>query len=287
MTARALDQLLPPMDRVAARLRDVQRHSYFDGPFEHFEECLVRGVEWDFEPTLMVLPQAKAPVLELGCGSGRVSLVLAEHGYPVTAVDTSESALARLRVRIRQCGRHLEPIEILCSDALDGRLAGERTYPVVLFANLSLNLFGADRIDRLLRQVDRLLDRSGAFCFAILADRSVKNLASYDGTAAGSVFCQPYADEEGRERLMWSVVVVDPQSAVMRTNWFVDLQASECHPGRYHVATLTQQLWTPSRLYPVLERNGFTVECEVDASIGGGGADGEKTIFVRAVRRGG
>lgn len=285
MDVRPMDQLLPPMDRLATRLPNVQWHSYFEGPFEHFEEFLTQDVDWDLEPTLMVLPKAGAPVLELGCGSGRVSVMLAERGYPVTAVDNSETALARLGARIGQSGRRLLPIDIRCCDALNGRLAEDETYPVVLIANLSLNLFGTDCIDRLLNQVDRLLGRDGAFCFAILTERSVRNLASYDGTAAGSVFCQPYADEDGRERLMWSTVLVDPHAAMMRTNWFVDLQASERHAGRYHLATLTQQLWTPGRIYPLLERNGFTVECEVDAVIGGGGGDGEETVFVRAVRR--
>ena len=46
------------------------------------------------EALLKILPPAPATVLECGCGSGEVSAFLAGHGYTVTLLDASPSALA-------------------------------------------------------------------------------------------------------------------------------------------------------------------------------------------------
>ena len=51
--------------------------------------------------------QAKAsggPVLELGCGTGRVSLMLAEAGFDVTGVDISPKMVARATAKAKEAG---------------------------------------------------------------------------------------------------------------------------------------------------------------------------------------
>mgnify|MGYP005840028653 CR=1 FL=1 len=45
-----------------------------------------------------------APTLELGCGSGADAVFLASHGFDVTAVDFSPTAIERARTRAEQAG---------------------------------------------------------------------------------------------------------------------------------------------------------------------------------------
>ena len=45
--------------------------------------------------------EARGRVLELGCGTGRVTLPLARAGVPVVGVDRSSAMLGRLRARLR------------------------------------------------------------------------------------------------------------------------------------------------------------------------------------------
>jgi len=60
--------------------------------------------------------QAAGPVLDLGAGSGRVSLDLARAGHRVTALDTDLRLLAALRERAAAAGL---AVETVCADARD------------------------------------------------------------------------------------------------------------------------------------------------------------------------
>ncbi len=57
--------------------------------------------------------RANGPVLELMCGTGRVSLPLAEAGIPLTCVDSSQAMLSILRTKLKE--RHLT-IHLIRSD---------------------------------------------------------------------------------------------------------------------------------------------------------------------------
>ncbi len=63
-----------------------------------------RGYQADLDLYLDRLREnrVRGPLLELGCGTGRVALRLAEAGYPVTGLDLSESMLRRARRRRRR-----------------------------------------------------------------------------------------------------------------------------------------------------------------------------------------
>ncbi len=54
------------------------------------------------------------PVLELGCGTGRVALHLARRGYRVIGVDRDHELILELAVRAGEL-----PVEPICADALD------------------------------------------------------------------------------------------------------------------------------------------------------------------------
>jgi SAM-dependent methyltransferase len=62
-----------------------------------------------------LLPDPPATVLDVGAGTGFLSLLLASQGYQVTALDFSPGMLARLRAKAADRGLRIETVE---SDAL-------------------------------------------------------------------------------------------------------------------------------------------------------------------------
>lgn len=80
----------------------------------HFFDDLARfydldhaSVREDVEMYRQFATQAGSPILELGCGTGRIALPLARDGHEVAAVDISPAMLAALRAKLSQ-----EPPEV-------------------------------------------------------------------------------------------------------------------------------------------------------------------------------
>jgi SAM-dependent methyltransferase len=86
----------------------------------HDLEC--GGYRADLELWRELAAQAGGPILDMGAGTGRVSLDLAGHGHTVTAVDLDPLLLESLRARAT--ARGLE-IEVVCADARSFELSRE------------------------------------------------------------------------------------------------------------------------------------------------------------------
>lgn len=68
-----------------------------------------------------LLPDPPARVLDLGAGTGFVSLILADQGYEVTAVDFSEQMLAILKSKAAQLGLNVNVVQADVADLPPGQ----------------------------------------------------------------------------------------------------------------------------------------------------------------------
>ncbi|HEV8617136.1 MAG TPA: methyltransferase domain-containing protein [Methylomirabilota bacterium] len=83
---------------------------------------------------------AGGPVLEIGAGSGRLTVPLARAGFAVTAVDVSASMLALLRSRLAAEPSEVRArVRVVQADAT--RLALAARYPLVLVPFYTFNYF--------------------------------------------------------------------------------------------------------------------------------------------------
>jgi SAM-dependent methyltransferase len=113
--------------------------------------------------------RAGGPVLELGCGTGRVSLRLAQEGLDVTGVDKSPALVAAMRERAAEAGL---AVDGAAGDARE--LALERRFALVCAPMQFVHLMGAAvGRARLLGRVAAHLQPGGVFAAAILADDAI------------------------------------------------------------------------------------------------------------------
>jgi SAM-dependent methyltransferase len=105
---------------------------------------------------------ADGPVLDLGCGSGRVALHLARHGHRVVGIDTDAGLVAALNERAAGL-----PAEAAVADARDFELE-EQFGLVVGPMQLAQLLGGADGLSRCLDRAARHLEGGGRAAFAIV-----------------------------------------------------------------------------------------------------------------------
>jgi SAM-dependent methyltransferase len=113
--------------------------------------------------------QGAGPVLELGAGTGRVALELADHGHEVTALDSSRDLLAALRDRA--AAANLE-IETEVADARDFAL--ERRFATVLAPMQFVHIVGGKSARaQMYAAIARHLQPGGTFAAALLDEEAV------------------------------------------------------------------------------------------------------------------
>ncbi|MFE9599888.1 class I SAM-dependent methyltransferase [Streptomyces hokutonensis] len=155
------------------------------------------------------LPAGAADVLDLGCGTGTLSLLAAEQGHRVTGVDLSPAMIDLARAKL--AGRDAA---FLVGDAATPPV-GEQRYDVVLVRHVLWTLPDPARVLRhwrgLLRPGGRLVLIEGRWGtvspVGIPADRLTELLAP----VAGHVRVERLSDDP----LLWGKTVADERYAVV------------------------------------------------------------------------
>jgi SAM-dependent methyltransferase len=129
----------------------------------HDLEC--GGYRVDMPAWLELAERAGGPVLDVGAGTGRVSLALARAGHAVTAVDRDQALLDALGQRVAGMD-----IETFCADARTLDLA-ERNYALCVMPMQTIQLLGgADGRVAFLRCARAHVRPGGLVACAILGD---------------------------------------------------------------------------------------------------------------------
>ena len=108
---------------------------------------------------------AGSRVLEIGAGTGRYSIALAEEGMDVTAVELLESNLAILRENSRGIGG----IRSYPGDAADLRRFAEDTFDLTLSLGPMYHLYAPEEVDRAIDEAIRVTRPGGVILFAFLS----------------------------------------------------------------------------------------------------------------------
>lgn len=106
-------------------------------------------------------------ILELGAGSGRVTIPLARAGHEVVAVDRSPEMLAKLRARVAALPSAVARRITVVQGDLRNFEVGKKFPLVVAVFNVLEHLYTRVEVDACLRRVLRHLTPDGAFAFDV------------------------------------------------------------------------------------------------------------------------
>ena len=137
-------------------------------PFYDWENARTLGRrDVPFWRTLAVA--ADGPVLELGCGTGRVSLPLGRAGVPLIGVDRSASMLAYARRRIRRA--RLGAQLTLTQGDIRYLPFADASFPLVMAPyGILQSLLREPDLKDTLAEVHRVLEPGGTFGLELVAD---------------------------------------------------------------------------------------------------------------------
>lgn len=109
------------------------------------------------------------PVLELGCGTGRVALPVARSGASVIGIDRSASMLARARTRVRRA--KLQSRVTLVRGDIRHLPFPDQSFPLVMAPyGILQSLLDDELLMATLTDVNRVLTRKGTFGLELVAD---------------------------------------------------------------------------------------------------------------------
>jgi SAM-dependent methyltransferase len=136
------------------------------------------GVDHDIPFYVLACEDAAGPIIELGAGSGRISVELARHGHRVIALDAAPAMLAQAERRARRYGVE-ELLDTLVGDlreppqlpASDRVIAPFRTF---------MHLTGDDERRRALTAAAGLLAPGGQFIFDVFEPSAADIRATHD-----------------------------------------------------------------------------------------------------------
>jgi SAM-dependent methyltransferase len=189
-------------------------------------------------------------VLELGCGTGRITLPLAQAGVTVTGVDSMRSMLDVAEERLGKLPRVArERVALKQADLRDLKLM-QRFDTVIAPFNVLMHLYTVDELQATLRGVHQHLNPGGHFVFDVLLPDPVLLARDparvYKGRAVRHPNGQRYAYRESFD--------YDAVHQVMAIT--IELHNLD-DPRDVRVQLLTHRQYFPMELEAALQHAGF------------------------------
>lgn len=123
---------------------------------------------WDFkqaEPYLVKLKIKPCHALDIGCGPGNESILLAKQGFNVTGIDISENAIAKARERAIT---EKVNVEFIATDILDFKPINQ--YDFVL-DRACFHFLGPEERQKYIQVVTNSLNQNGLFLLFVSSDK--------------------------------------------------------------------------------------------------------------------
>lgn len=220
------------------------------------------------------------PVLELGAGSGRVTLELARAGIEVVGIEPVRAMLSRARDKARQLPAEARArLTLRRGDAR--RLALERRFPLIIAPfNVLMHFYTRRDLERLLAVVRRQLAPGGRFVFDVAMPDLRSMLRSPGKLYRGPRVTHP---RSGARFDYFEAFEYDPPRQVQMVSMIFqnleDLSDLRSVP-------LSQRQFFPQELEALLHYNGFAITAHWgDFERGPLRADSESQIIVAKPRR--
>ena len=180
-------------------------------------------------------------VLDLACGTGRLSWILSEKGYEVIGVDRSSEMLAEAMARPEEHAGGVAPL-FICQSMEELDLYG--TVQAAVCSMDSLNYLAPEELREALRRVRLFMEPGGIFVFDI---HTPEKLRSMDG--------ENFIDESEDAFCVWSAEFSEEEGAC---DYVVDLFTREGRLWRRSTEEHREYAHDSEALCRLLESLGFS-----------------------------
>lgn len=197
------------------------------------------------------------PVLEYGCGNGRIAIPIARAGVDVTGVDLSAPMLADFRKLLASEPESVRArVRVKRGDMRSARL--KRRFPLVLCTfNAFLHLYSRQDVERFLGRVREHLAPRGELVFDISIPEPIELSRDPAKAYSSPRFVYPREGEAGGGVAVKYTERFDYDR--MRQVLFVAMEFSPVKGGESWMTPLSHRQFYPCELEALLHYNGFEI----------------------------
>ncbi|HEY8463858.1 MAG TPA: methyltransferase domain-containing protein [Bacillota bacterium] len=202
---------------------------FYESIAQYYDEIFPAGVD---QINFLVATVGSPPrrILDVACGSGEYTLVLARLGYQVSAIDLDAAMVAKVRQKARDQG---VKVEVVQGDMLQLRQAVSGDYDLIFcIGNSLVHLDGSEPIRQFLVAVRSLLHPKGVAVFQIInydwvLAQQVNSLPTIVNNRTGLRFERNYHWDESKGRILFHTCLTVDNRVVENTIPLFPLQSSD------------------------------------------------------------
>ncbi len=207
----------------------------------------------DIPLVLMLAEQTRGPVLELGCGTGRLLQPLGRAGHRVIGLDNSPAMLDRARARL--AADHLavqERVTLIEGDMTDFSL-DEKVGLAVIPYNTLLHL-EPTKMEQVFHCIGRHMDDNGRLFIDLVNPQLAAQTPDDQGLTLERVMVDP---ETGETIVQMASSWADQSRHILHITWLYDVSPSQGGPIQRTVAEADYYYVYPHEIELLLKAAGF------------------------------
>jgi SAM-dependent methyltransferase len=199
--------------------------------------------------------RAEGPVLELACGTGRLTIPIAQSGIDITGLDQCPSMLTQARAKAGAAGVAIPFVE---SDCRNFELGQKFALIFMAFNSMQL-LHDSASLSALFRNVRRQLAPGGRFIFDVFNPR----VAILARESTSRTHEREYEDPDGQGTItLEQTLVYEDASQVSRMRWYFSRRGPNGHEKDFCVEDLHMRCFFPEELDLLVRSQRFEIEAK-------------------------
>ena len=226
----------------------------------HYYDITHAELTVDIPFILDLADQTSGNILELGCGSGRLLLPLAQAGHTITGVDNSAAMLTRARVRLDEESEVVQNrVTLIEADMTEFEISPRKSgghYTLIIIPYNTFLHLNPQQAKAALKQILKHLAPNGQLFIDLINPFAIAETADNEEFSFEGEYNDP---ESGNHLLQFASNRLDTETQTLHIKWAYDSAKPDGSRAERTIVKSSYYYRYPHQLTLLLEQTGFKI----------------------------